>query len=307
MNSWAKWTAKTVLVTTGFAAAGGGFAGVAFAGTGGTNTGNTSILSGTQVGAPVTVPVDVCGNAAALLGIATAGCQGGAEVLTHHAPAASHGIQIPVKVAVNACGNAVGNAKAGCRGGVALPGGVVLPGGPGGSGPQGGGTIKQAGLSAGNISVGSGNMSVGSGNQVKVPVTVPANVCGNAAAVLGDSNAGCAGGATVGGRAHALADRSRRLLSSTQLAGLGTLPGLANLPTLAGFANLPLLQGLTGGGSLLPANALSAFTSNVDAGGMSSNSFVTLAIGALLAGAAALKLAGRRSRSRKVGTGEVSA
>jgi hypothetical protein len=293
MNSWAKWTAKTVLVTTGFAAAGGGFAGVAFAGTGGTNTGNTSILSGTQVGAPVNVPVNVCGNAAALLGIATAGCQGGAEVLAHH-PAASHGIQIPVKVAVNACGNAVGNAQASCQGG------VVLPGGPAGSGPQAGGTIKHAGLSAGNL-------SVGSGNQVKVPVTVPANICGNAVAVLGGSNAGCVGGAAVGGRIHALADGSRSLLSSTQLAGLGTLPGLANLPTLAGLANLPLLQGVTGGGSLLPASALSAFTSNVDGGGMSGNSFVTLAIGALLAGAAALKLAGRRSRSRKASTGEVPA
>ena len=294
MNSWAKWTAKTVLVTTGFAAAGGGFAGVAFAGTGGTNTGNTSILSGTQVSAPVNIPVDACGNAAALLGIATAGCQGGAEVLAHHGRAgtAAHGIQIPVTVAVNACGNAVGHAKAGCRGG------VVLPGGPVGSGPQdGGGEIKQAGLSAGNI-------SVGSGSQVSVPVTVPANVCGNAAAVLGDSNAGCEGGATVGSRNRALADGSRSLLSSAQLAGLGALP---NLPTLAGLANLPLLQGLTGGGPLLPASALSAFTSNVDSGGMSGNSFATLAIGALLAGAVALKLAGGRSRARKASAGEASA
>jgi hypothetical protein len=33
---------------------------------------------------------------------------------------------------------------------------------------------------------------------------------------------------------------------------------------------------------------------SVDGGGMSGNSFVALAVGALLAGAAALKLAGRR-------------
>src|ERR1700678_377909 len=301
MKSWAKWTAKTVLVTTGFAAAGGGFAGVALAGTGGTNTGNISVLSGNQVSAPVSAPMDVCGNAAALLGIAAAGCQGGAEVLAHHVPAGRPGapsrgphagdfsagsgntVQIPIKVAVNACGNAVGNAKAGCRGGVILPGGI-----PGG----GGGNIKHAGLSAGNISVGD-----------QAPVNVPANVCGNAAAVLGGSNAGCAGGATVGSGRFLTSDRAFRL-SSAELAGLGTLPGLANLSALN---SLPLLQGLAGGRSLLPASALSALTRNVDAGGMSSNSFVTLAVGALLARAAGLRRAARRSRVRKTGTGEVSA
>jgi hypothetical protein len=311
MNSWAKWTAKTVLVTTGFAAAGGGFAGVAYAGTGATNTGNVSVLSGNQVSVPVTVPVDICGNAAAVLGIATAGCEGGAEVLAHHGPAGRPGgsshhrniknisvgsgntVQIPVKVAVNACGNAIGKAEAGCRGGAALPGGN-----PAGGGGGGGGSIHRAGLSAGNI-------TAGSGNQVQAPVSVPANICGNAAAVLGDSNAGCVGGATVGGLRD-LAAGPRYLLSSAQLAGLGTLPGLAGLPALAGVTNLPLLQGFTRGGSLLPASALSALTSNVS-GGMSGNSFATLAIGALLAGAAALKLAGRRSRTRKASTGEVSA
>jgi hypothetical protein len=281
MTSWAKWTAKTVLVTTGFAAAGGGFAGVAHA-----------------ADIPVSIPVNVCGNAAAVLGIATAGCQGGAEVLAHQDPvgrpgAPEHGsrtgnlsvgsgntIQIPVRVAVNACGNAIGGGKAGCKGGVFLPGG----GSSGGDGP-----IRHAGLSAGNI-------SVGSGNDVEVPVTAPINVCGNAAGVLGGSgSAGCEGGASVGGH---------RLLSSAQLASFGALPGLSNL---AGVTDLPLLQGLTSGASLLPASALSALTSNVDAGGMSANSYATLAIGALLAGAAALKLAGRRSRARKASAGEVSA
>ena len=299
MKSWAKWTAKTVLVTTGFAAAGGGFAGVAFAGTGGTNPGNISVLGSNQVSAPVSVPINICGNAAALLGIAAAGCQGGAEVIAHHYPAGRPGgdsqVLIPVKVAVNACGNAVGNARAGCQGGVYLPGGdPAADGGP----------IRRAGLSAGALSAGDG--SVVSGKQVQIPISVPANICGNAAAVLGNSNAGCEGGATVGGR-HDLAAGNEGRLTSDQLAGLGTLPGLANLPTLAALTNVPLLQGLTSTGSLLPANALSALTSNVDAGGMSGNSFATLAIGALLAGAAALKLAGRRSRARTVGAGEVSA
>jgi hypothetical protein len=43
----------------------------------------------------------------------------------------------------------------------------------------------------------SGSGSVLGGNQVSVPVSVPVNVCGNAAAVLGDSAAGCEGTAVV--------------------------------------------------------------------------------------------------------------
>jgi hypothetical protein len=269
MHSWAKWTAKTVLVTTGFAAIGGGFAGVAYAGAGGTNLGTMPVLSDNHVGAQASIPIDICGNAAVVLGIAIAGCQGGAEVAAHHGPVGWPGVSL--------------------RG--------VRPAGSARVGS--GGTIQQAGLSASNI-------SAGSGDQVRGAVSVPTNICGNAAVVLGDSNVGCAGGATVGGWAREPRGQ-RDLPSSIQLAGLGTLPGLANLPTLAGLADLPLLRGLTSGGSLLPATALSAFTSNVDAGGMSGNSFVTLAVGALLAGAAALKLAGRRSRTRKAGNGRASA
>ena len=75
MRPWASWTAKTALLAAGFAAAGGGLSGVALAGTGGSSTsGNASVLSGDQLIAPVGLPVDVCGNAAAVLGDSTAGC-----------------------------------------------------------------------------------------------------------------------------------------------------------------------------------------------------------------------------------------
>lgn len=43
-------------------------------------SGNGSILGGTQVIAPISVPVNVCGNAVAVVGIASAQCKGGAEV-----------------------------------------------------------------------------------------------------------------------------------------------------------------------------------------------------------------------------------
>ena len=43
-------------------------------------SGNGSILGGTQVIAPISVPVNVCGNAVAVIGVAGAGCKGGASV-----------------------------------------------------------------------------------------------------------------------------------------------------------------------------------------------------------------------------------
>ena len=43
--------------------------------------GNIPILSGNNVQIPVQVPVDICGNAVGLLGLANASCQGGAAAL----------------------------------------------------------------------------------------------------------------------------------------------------------------------------------------------------------------------------------
>ena len=48
----------------------------------------------------------------------------------------------------------------------------------------------------GNI-VGNGNIPILSGNNVQIPVQIPVDVCGNALAILGFSNAGCFGGATA--------------------------------------------------------------------------------------------------------------
>ena len=87
--------------------------------------------------------------------------------------------------------------------------------------------------------------------------------------------------------------------AASQLAGLGALPGLADLPSLAGLANMPALNGVSGGGIPMPGTALSAANTS----GMSSDSFAALAVGALLAGASALKIAGRRARDRKAGFG----
>jgi len=88
--------------------------------------------------------------------------------------------------------------------------------------------------------------------------------------------------------------------AATQLAGLGALPGLADLPS-AGPASTPARNGAQGGGIPMPGTALSAASS-----GVSSDSFAALAVGALLAGASALKIASRRARDRKAGIGVVA-
>jgi hypothetical protein len=50
------------------------------AGNGNTTAGNFGVLNGTQVVAPISAAVDVCGNAVAVLGIAgSGGCKGGAH------------------------------------------------------------------------------------------------------------------------------------------------------------------------------------------------------------------------------------
>ena len=110
MRTWASWTAKTALLAAGFAAAGGGLSGVALAGSPGATatlpaarapqtpasdpgsgnvagSGNVSAGSGNVVSLPISLPVDICGNAAAVLGDSTAGCGGGAlpGLATHQA------------------------------------------------------------------------------------------------------------------------------------------------------------------------------------------------------------------------------
>ena len=124
MRPRAHWTAKTALVAAGFAAAGGALSGVAWAGPASGSPGAATVLGGNGLLAPVSLPVAVCGNAAALLGIGAAGCQGGALASTD------------------------------------------VSQGAGGSGT-------------------SGTVSLGSGNQLTIPVSVPVDLCGNAAAGLG--------------------------------------------------------------------------------------------------------------------------
>jgi hypothetical protein len=42
--------------------------------------GNGGVLSGNQIFVPVSIPVNVCGDSIAIIGISRAGCRGGASV-----------------------------------------------------------------------------------------------------------------------------------------------------------------------------------------------------------------------------------
>ncbi|MGP4024391.1 chaplin family protein [Actinomadura sp. 3N407] len=159
-------------------------------GAGQKTSGGHGVASGNQVNAPVSLPVNVCGNGAAVLGHADAGCGGGAKVtgggkngqVTDGTGGVLAGNQVnaPISVPVNVCGNAVaiaGDAAAGCEGGAG-----VKNGGHTGSGQET-----------------SGVFGVGSGNQANLPISVPVDICGNAAAIVGAAAASCHGQTLVKG------------------------------------------------------------------------------------------------------------
>ncbi|MBO3751814.1 DUF320 domain-containing protein [Streptosporangiaceae bacterium NEAU-GS5] len=203
---------------------------LAGSGAGGNRTdGRSGVLSGNQAVAPITAPVNVCGNAVAAAGDAFAGCLGGASVhnggegaggnTTSGRSGVLSGNQAiaPITAPINACGNAAavfGESEAHCRGG------AMVDGGPGGGG-----------------NVTSGEHGVAAGNQVVAPITAPVNACGNAAAVLGDAAAGCLGGAHVGHPApdeagYTYLTHSWGKVDASRSGGL--LPALPMVPALSG-------------------------------------------------------------------------
>jgi hypothetical protein len=184
MNISVKRSVQIAALTAVFSASG---AGIALASTGPSTSGNNSILGGNQISLPISIPVNVCGNALALLGDAVGACHGGASASGgstgggttsgNHSIGGGNQVSVPISVPVNVCGNSVaalGHAKSGCKGGASTSGG------------SGGGSTT------------SGNHSIGGGNQVSVPISVPVDVCGISVAVLGDAASGCQGGSHSG-------------------------------------------------------------------------------------------------------------
>ncbi|WP_165959523.1 chaplin family protein, partial [Nonomuraea longispora] len=189
-------------------------------GTGGNRTsGRAGVLAGNQVVAPITAPVNVCGNAVALVGRAFAGCRGGAHVKNPGRGAGGNrtsgnasilgGNQAvaPITAPVNVCGNAVavlGDAAAGCLGGAH----VGKPGHGGHSGYEHLGRTRFAAAKGGVL-----------------PVVPAVPVLGGTPDVggVGDVAKLQGGGLTS---LPLVEDASRTL-------GLPSLPGLPGLPTQA--------------------------------------------------------------------------
>ncbi|MGI5206262.1 chaplin family protein [Spirillospora sp. CA-108201] len=153
-------------------------------------SGKRGVASGNQVNAPISLPVNACGNAVAVVGGSQAGCEGGAKVKGSgkggqttdgtDGVLAGNQVKAPVSAPVNACGN-----------GVAVVGGAL-------AGCEWGSKVKSGG-NTGSRQQTSGVRGVGSGNQADVPISVPVDVCGNA---VGNAVAACEGGASVRNGGH---------------------------------------------------------------------------------------------------------
>ena len=246
MRPWARRTAMTTLVAVAVAAAGGGLSGTAFAGTGGDgNWGVLPVLGGNGLLAPAgneqSIPADVCGDASALLGIAVAGCRGGAIAALERHRAVGGDAGRGSSGGVSAGARTTGARTTGARTTGARTKGADT-GGPGASSAS---TVFQ---NAATSEPGSPTLRQTFGDTLNAP---------------------------------------------------GQGADLADLPSLTGLTGVPARSDASGSSTLMPTSALSA----ADASGMSSDSFAALAIGALLAGAAALKIASRRARDRKAGIG----
>ncbi|GAA2629513.1 chaplin family protein [Actinomadura fulvescens] len=191
MRNWVRNSARVALVAAGIATVSSG---TVVAANADTTRGDLSVLGGNQLNAPVSVPINISGNSAALLGSAKAESPGGAYVdhrdedgdsmLTSGMLSFGGGNQLhaPVDAPVNICGNALaigGVAKAACKG-TAI--------------------VTDRGMSS--IQKTSGILSVLGGNQAYTPVSSPINICGNAAAALGAAKAYCVGGAYVDHDGH---------------------------------------------------------------------------------------------------------
>ncbi|MFB9658656.1 chaplin family protein [Glycomyces mayteni] len=197
-NSWARKTAQTGLVAVGAVLVAG--AGTAHAtGPDTTTQGNVGAVSGNQVVAPIQVPVNICGVAAAVLGTADAGCEGGADaefggaghLTTQNNTGLANGNQAfaPVQVPVDVSGIA---AAVGGHSGAGSDGGSSAVVAESGHATESGNTTTQR------------NWGALSGNQLLAPIQAPINACGNAVAIGGVSDAGCEGGADAdfGGAGH---------------------------------------------------------------------------------------------------------
>ncbi|MGH3683042.1 MAG: chaplin family protein [Natronosporangium sp.] len=157
-----------------------------------TSTGNTGIGNGTQLYAPIQVPIDVCGNAVAVLGAASGSCTGGASASQHGGkpgeqkpgkPSYGYDRTKPAAEGADQADQAQGADQAEQESAAEPKAEVVA-----------------ASSTGGTTMTSSGNVGLLNGTQALVPVQLPINICGNAIAILGTAQAECEGGAKATNR-----------------------------------------------------------------------------------------------------------
>jgi hypothetical protein len=154
-------------------------------------SGNYGVLNGTQVYAPIDVPINLCGNALSILGLAQsqAACVNGGGHRTESVSQDSssnygiaNGTQVyaPISAPLNIAGNSIGVAGEANSAAVAK---------------------NESGKPGGFSQDSSRNVGILNGTQLAAPISIPVNVCGNSLAVLGLANSAAACGNDVGGNA----------------------------------------------------------------------------------------------------------
>ncbi|GAA3349928.1 hypothetical protein GCM10020358_73920 [Amorphoplanes nipponensis] len=147
------------------------------------SSGNYGVLNGTQLYAPVDVPINLCGNALSILGLAQsqAACvNGGGHGRRESATQDTSGnygiadgtqVYAPIAAPLNVAGNSIGVA-----------------------GEANSAAVAQNESARGHdVSQDSShNVGVLNGTQLAAPISVPINICGNSLAVLGLANSAAA-------------------------------------------------------------------------------------------------------------------
>lgn len=185
------------------------------------NGGSNGVVSGTQVAAPITIPVDISGNSIALLGSAQTETVDGqatssGEVVPSQETSGLAGVlsgtqaALPVQVPITVSGNAISVLGSSTTE-------VVVPSTQ---------NVEVQGPAGSNVT--DGSQGVVSGSQVLAPVQVPVSISGNALSVLEDaetSNVDDSSSAQPSvNDAPATTTGSNGLLSGTQVVAPITVP-----------------------------------------------------------------------------------
>jgi hypothetical protein len=229
------------------------------------------VLNGTQVIAPVQLPVNVTGNAISAVGGASASSGNSSTRMAGTSAAATSGnygvgngtqvvapVQAPVKVTGNSVTVGGAAASLGNKAGLSR---VVKN--------KHAATPRAAG--SGTLDT-SGNYGALNGTQVYVPVQVPVNVCGNSVGAVGQALAACGGSQARSARAMstkaAAADTSGNygILNGTQVYAPVQVPVkvCGNAVGAVGVAEAVCTPASTGGGTGTPGSNSGPAMSSTD-------------------------------------------